>query len=716
MFDTAPAPEEARPTRRASERSLARQPIPRRLERLRLQLRRMERLLREYGGEDAVLFAPLLAALVRDPSYSREQALQLEAHARDAALRWPLRRLAALLLETALARVTDRKERRFWTARFRMIDKAELAREGYNNRESVETQLWRRLSRFARIHRLPLAGRVHDRPLRDFLHAAGRECRLTFARYLFTVEETIERMERFVRRSAGRPDPGRHGQFHGESKRAIENLPRLERAIAEHLGRDSVIRWAAYSTPSNLNSLVEFPLGTVVMTVKPPGSSHEFEIKRAGRPNQLPLDVVWARGNYIVPSSHHLDGGAMLQLLTFEAENSAFFSRVFREVHGFDASMSRTLYLSTIYTIPTADGGTADVLDYFTARRVFGQWYDDMRWNMRHVVKTLADYLKEPLAKHPSELALTVDFLGRVKPAQAIQLGTTSYRLDRLEKYLLRKGPDRYFREGLKVEHDGDADRRFADELLDELLGAYEPPRTPWRSHEQYIAAAYRVPANRSRANRNYVSVMEQFGRFWGTLLAIRGHTLGESFVARNAGLRMVWCDGEWQPRIVFMDHDSLSFGSVATNTFRPKNSVNNAAKDAKYVLGGVFNGRNKVRGAHSYLKSIYRVGPGTARRGVTAFRVALKDAYRATHQAMRTNPELNRMFRAPFIEKLTHWDELVSSYLQIPKLRSAREAWKAASRELLAGRGYNPEIAEEHVFTVTRQAKFLRRMGYLFR
>jgi hypothetical protein len=579
----------------------------------------------------------------------------------------------------------------------------------------VETQLWRRLGRLARIHRLPLAGHRHDRPLRDYLQAANRECRLTFARYLFTVEETLERMERFVRRSAGRPDPGRHGQFHGEAKHAIENLPRLERAIAEHLGRDAVIRWAAYGTPSQLNSFVEFPIGTVVMTVKPPGSSHELEIKRAGRPNALPLDVVWARENYIVPSPHHLDGGAMLQLLTFEAENAAFFSRVFREVHGFDASMSRTLYLATIYSVPTPDGGTADVLDYFTARRVFGEWYDDMRWNMRHVVKTLADYQKEPLPKHPNDLALTIDFLGRVKPAQAIQLGTTSYRLDRVEKYLLRKGPERYFREGLKTEHDADADRRFADELLDEILGIYEPPRVTWRSHEQYVAAAFAVPANRSRANRNYVSVMEQLGRFWGTLLAIRGHTLGESFVARNAGLRTVWCDGEWQPRLVLMDHDSLSFGSVATNTYHPKNSVNNAAKDAKYVLGGVFNGRNKVRGAHSYLKSIFRVGPGTHRRGVKAFRDALKAAYHATHAAMRTNPDLNRMFRGPFIEKLTDWDECVASYLRIPQTRPARDAWKAATRELLLGRGYHPDIAEEHVFTVTRQAKFLRRMGYLF-
>ncbi|HKO57956.1 MAG TPA: hypothetical protein VJ276_18965 [Thermoanaerobaculia bacterium] len=699
----APAPREARRSRRALPPSAARQSP------------RMERLLRGYGGDDAVLFAPALKVLVDTPSYSRELALRLEVQARDGALRWPLRRIAALMLETALSRIDERAEQRFWIARFGMIDAAELAREGYNDREPLETQVWRRLSRFTRIHRLPIAGRATNRPLRDFLHAAGGECRLTFARYLFTIEEIIERMERFVRRSTGRPDPGRHGRFAAESKRALQGLPRLERAIAEHLARESVIRWAAYGTPSSINSLVELPIGTVVMTVKPPGSSHEIEIKRSGRPNGLPLDVVWARGQYIVPSSHHLDGGAMLQLLTFEAENSSFFSRVFREVHGFDASMARTLYISTIYGIPTPDGGEADVLDYFTARRVFGEWYDEMRWNLRHVVKTLADYQQEPPPTDPTDLALTVDFLGRVKPAQAIQLGTTSFRLDRIERYLMRNGADSYFREGLHTEHDADADRRFADELLDEILGTYEPPRVPWRSHKQYIEAAFLVPANRARANHNYVSAMEQLGRFWGTLLAIRGHTLGESFVARNSGLRAVWQDGEWQVRMVFMDHDSLSFASVGTNVYRPKTSVNNAAKDAKYVLGGVFNGRNKVRGAHSYLKSIYRVGPGVARRGVTAFRTALKSAYHATHEAMRTKPELTRMFRRPFIEKLHDWDDLVRSYLQTPKSRPARDVWNATSRALLLSRGYRADIADEHVFTVTRQAKFLRRMAYLF-
>src|SRR5206468_709394 len=212
----------------------------------------------------------------------------------------------------------------------------------------------------------------------------------------------------------------------------------------EHFGRDGTIRWAAPGTPRTINSLVEQPIRTVVLTVKPPGSSHEIEIKRAGRAREMPLDIVWIRNDWVVPSSHHLDGGSMHQLLTFEAENSAFLASVFREVHGVDAPMSRTLYLARVHGVPTPNG-EVDVLDYFTKRGIFGDRFDDMRWHMRGAVKTLTDYAHEQHQQHPNALSLTVNFLGRVKPAQAIQLGTTSFRLDVVERYLQRRGTERYF-------------------------------------------------------------------------------------------------------------------------------------------------------------------------------------------------------------------------------------------------------------------------------
>jgi hypothetical protein len=675
---------------------------------------RLERLLREGAGEDAVRLAQPLAALLANTSWADAAVLETHAVARDRAVPWPTRRVAALMLETWLARTaeSDAAWQRFWLQLLGLSEHpaAELQREGYDPRQPFFPQLFRRVRRFARVHRLADSAKRSDRALHDYLRAARRDCRLTLARYLFSADEVIGRIEHDLRRSTGQRDPAKRGQFLPEAQRAIESLPSLERTIVEHLGRDAVIRWAAPSTSGAINSLVEQPAGTVVVTIKPPGSSHEIEIKRAGRTRELPLDVVWARDNYILPSSHHLDGGSMHHLLAYEAENSAFFSRVFREVHGTDAAMSRTLFLATIFAVATP-GGEADLLDYFTSRRVYGPRFDSMRSHLRHVVKTLADHAGDDPEIPVNDLAVTVDFIGRVKPAQAIQIGTTSFRLDRLARYLSAGGADRYFR---RKEHDPDEARAFADELLDEILCEYEPPQVPWRSHEQYVTAAFEMPANRVRANRRYVAAMEQIGRFWGTLLALRGHSEGESFVGRNAGLRSVWCDGEWQIRVVFMDHDSLSFSSLGVNTYRPHNSVRNAAKDGKHILGGRY-GKVRVRGELSFLREIYRAGPGLERRGVAAFRAAMKSAYDRTHDAIRTNPELTRLFRAPFVERIRDWDDLVTSYLRTPRSRAARNSWKSQSRSLLVQRGYRDDVADEHVATVTRQARFLRRIAFLF-
>ncbi len=678
---------------------------------------RVEWLLREEIGDAAGVLAGPLSSLLATRVYARGPALETEAIARDRATSWPARRVAALILETLLSRIEESAtaERRFWLDRLGVpSDPAELAREGYGQGEPLESQVWRRLRRCGRIHRLTVAARASDRAFRDFLRAARNECRLTFGRYLWTAEEVIARIEHDVRRSTGWRDIRHYGRFRDEAARALERLPSMERAIAEHLGRDAVIRWTAMSTTGAINSLLEQPVHTVVLTIKPPGSCQEIEIKRAGLVRRLPLAVVWARDNYILPSSHHLDGGAMHHLLAYEAENAAFFSHVFRAVHGFDAAMARTLYLALIYTISTADG-EADLVDYFTDPRVFGPDYEAMRWNMAHVVRTLAGYQEEAYEEPVNDVALTGDFIGRVKPAQSVQLGTTAFRLDRLDQYLSPSGPDHYFRRGLRTDRDADDERRFADQILDEILGQYEPPRVRWRSYTHYLAAAFRVPANRKRANENYLAVHEQLGCFWGTLLAIRGHTQGESFVGRNAGLRSVWKDGRWQVEISFMDHDSLSFASLGRDTYRPRDSVNNASKDGKHIFGGYYGKDYRVRGELQFLRRIYRVGSVVERRGVAAFRAATKRAYDRTHQAIRTNPELTRLFQQPFVEKLRDWDELVSSYLKTPRSRPARKAWKAAHHARLTARGYSREIADEHVETVTRYARFLRRIAFLF-
>lgn len=645
-----------------------------------------------------------LDPFLTDEAYTRERALELEAVARDREADWPTRRLAVLLLESALVRVRDRSERRFWVARFGMTDPAELRREGYGGRRPIETQLWERLDR---VHRLLADGRIDE-----YVAAAEQECRLTLARYLFGVDEIIARIESELRRSEGIPDPHGYGQFRAETARAIDALPAMERAIVRHLAQGSVMRWVAPWTPKAIDALVAQPIGTVVVVIRPPGSTEEIEIKRAGRPNPLPLDARWKRNGKVVSYAHHLDGGSSLNSIAYEAEHGAFFSRVFREVHGFDASMSRSLTVARADTLPTPDG-EADLQEYFNTASLWGERYFEMRWHLYHAARVLAQHAGEPL-RPGDDGDLTREFIRRTKPAQAIQAGTTSLRLDRLHRYLGPGGARAYFDDGLGVAHDADDDRRFADRLLDEVLGVYEPPRGAWRSYGQYVESALRVPANRDRADRVYGSLLEQIGRFWGTLFAVRGHSRGESFVERNTGLRSVWRDGEWQVRIVFMDHDSLGCGLNDRALFRPRIPLLNAMMDADHIFGGIHTKVSRERGEVGCLRELYRVSPAVHRHALAALHTAIKSAYDRTHEAIRTKPELATLFPDAVVPRLRDWDDVVAHYLGA-KTPVARERRLAEVRTMLVARGYDAPAIDEYLAVLRDEGWFLRRLAFLY-
>lgn len=643
---------------------------------------RVESLVRAFAG-DHPSFLALFEQFLTLHEYDRAVALECARMARTSAT-WNVRRAATLMLETLLLREHD--DHAFWSQQLNVDINALLPR----------------MARNARVQRID-----------DFLHLATKDCRLTLARYLWGAKEVIARVESQMRRSRGlrsHPDYG-HTFVRKETEHALANAEPLERALLEHLSRDATIRWVSDDTSDDINSLVEHPLGTVVTVIKPPGSDREIEIKRTGVRGPLPFDAIYERGGWIVPASHHLHGGAMEHLLAIETSQSSILSRLYRHVHGHDAPMSRTLSLATIFTIPSP-AGEVDLLDYFTDRRVFGQRYERMRSHMARVNVEMAKQTKSPRIEQVNELSTTLEFLGLMKPAQAVQFGTTSFRLERLGAYLSPNGAERYFRtdrhENRRIDYTNDDARRFADELLDEILCVYEPPGVPFRSYRKYLDAAFAVPANRRRATRNYLSVMTQIGKFWGTMLAPRGHSTGESFVARNCGLRSVFEDGEWKIHIIFMDHDSLTFASRYEHTYNPRYSVRNAAKDAKFILGGYFD-KNYVRGELDFLREIYRVSPSLELRGRAAMRAAMRDAYRKTHKAMRENPAVRELFRPRFIRRLADWDDIVRRYL------GGKKTWKRDAERLLVKRGYGRALREQYLDTVVRQRHFLRKVSFLF-
>ncbi len=157
--------------------------------------------------------------------------------------------------------------------------------------------------------------------MRDFISLSRYECKISVARYLFTPEEVVERIIGQLRTSKGVPDLDRAQPSHisDDVAHTLELLPRYEAEILRRLSSAPIIYWVAEATSSEINSLVEYPLTTVVLVVKPPGSALEFEIKRAGRRRGPALGVVYERNGSIVPPPHRLDGGSMLSFLRHEA-------------------------------------------------------------------------------------------------------------------------------------------------------------------------------------------------------------------------------------------------------------------------------------------------------------------------------------------------------------------------------------------------------------
>lgn len=263
--------------------------------------------------------------------------------------------------------------------------------------------------------------------------------------------------------------------------------------------------------------------------------------------------------------------------------------------------------------------------------------------------------------------------------------------------YLSAEGPGAYFQKGLGVPHGRAEAKRLADEVLDEVLGVYTPPAAPYRDHDRYVAAALAEPANRVRADQVFRALAAETGRVWGTLLGVRGHTRGESFVERNVGLRSRWHGGGWSVEILFMDHDDLHTGGKA---FRPRHALPLMALDERYI-----------QRAMACLEKIYRVSAETGLEGWEALRGEAARAYRATREAVRSRAEVRELFSPVFVERLGDWDTAVRLFLAVP----GSPEWRGPVRAFLVSRGYDEESVQEHLEVLERFAAFHRTTSFLY-
>jgi hypothetical protein len=673
-------------------------------------------------------FSDLFNVFLQCPAYDRGLLLKLLAVAQgNSGDSWEVRRLAILMLEHQVLKIPaeDLEEFDFLLTQLKLKPhtgpplqvKDSVLKEGFSTTDlpGFTLELRTKLKRFNRVHNQINGSKTTARAVTDFIALSQRECQLSLARYIFTPDEVVDRILKQVSVSNGLVDLdiSEPASIEEEDEHSLARMPFYEARILERLRQTHHIYWVSDSTGSELNSLVEYPLTTVVIVVKPPGSCLEFEIKRAGRRGRYPLGVVHSRDGEMVPPSHRLDGGSTQWLLRYESRSVSRLAGLYRMVHGTEAPFPTFHSRSSVYNVPVA-GNEENILDYFTKPTVFGPAFREMRVAMKEVTASFDDEGRSQSFEIPGDVGLTIQFLGHASPTQGLMSGTSSFRLDRLAAYLSDDGAQTYFSGGLKAIHSSQDDQRLADEVLDEVLCIYRPPAVRYRNYRQYLNAAFKISENRAQADQNFSRAMQQIGKFWGTLLALRGNTNGESFVPRNVGLRSVWDQGQWRLKVIFMDHDNLNLTGPTVENFQSLGAHAGTALDEIYIWG-IYDGIRHTVGAVDCLETIYRTARDTSQHGKELFRTAMSQAYRKTLSELERNPLLRERFHPSFVERIRDWDVIASSYLQINGKPRGLEIWKEETTKTFVERGYDKNLVLEHLITTERYGKFLQRYSFLY-
>jgi hypothetical protein len=669
----------------------------------------------------------LFSEFFENQSYSADFAGRLIDTAKRSDHGWGVRRLATLMLEHQLLRIPAADIDGHDALLVRLGVKpspgpnvemnASVLKEGYTSRDlhCFVPEVRKRLDRLSAAHARMTGRNTSETELVDFIHRSKRDCKLVLTRYLFKPEEVVARILDRVRTTRGAPDiePGNPAYIPEEVDRTLNSLPYYEARIIHGLIREPLIYWVSTSAISEINSLVEYPLTTVVLVVKLPGSDLEVEFKRAGHRGRNPLSAIFRRGGVEVPAPHRLDGGSMRWMLRHEERCSSLLATLYRLIHSEEPPMSRIINRTIVHGIPGEDS-EFNILDYYSRPGVFGPGFDTMREAMRQCVRDYNGSDKPTALDRAGNLGLTVQYINNVVPGQAVLVGSSSFRLCRIATYLSEEGPDVYFSQGMKVDYTLEDAKRFADELLEEILGVYCPPGRKCESYVEYLDAAFLVPENRRRADQVYVSLLGQIGKFWGTLFGLRGYSWGESFVPRNVGLKSHWSKGEWRVRIIFMDHDNLHLIQKEQTHFDPDGAFPGICTDALYVGGDLVEARAGTSEFH-FLRRLYRPDRSVRRRGKVAFRQAIKRAYVRTQDRIAGDPAFHRYFNKLFIERIKDWDWVAKRFLAAAGNSSAVSQWKEETTKKLAEKGYTNNMVKSYLRAPDEHADFIKKLSFLY-
>jgi hypothetical protein len=656
-------------------------------------------------------------------TYQHAFCLKLFELGKNPTVSWDVRRLATLMAENQILQLQPGQLQEFDALFSELRLKqpgwhnpiaSSVLKEGYSTTEPGRfvVEFLRRLARTERVQQNIRGRRTTNKAVHEFIEYSRRDCRLTLARYLFTPDDVMREVLRHLTVTDGvrDVDVSQPRYIDAEIKHNFSMLPDYEAEILQRLCAAAKVYWVADRTSSAINSLVEYPLSTVVVVIKPPGSFVEFELKRAGRKGGNPLSVVFKRNGRNVPTSHRLDGGSMQWLLRYEARSGSKMSSIFRLVHRVDAPLPGYMGRSTVFSIPARNGGTpAPAFRYFTEPHVFGEGrFREMRAALREAVKVFERDEGENLPAVGGEMGMTAEFLSHVAPAQAILSGTSSFRIDKVATYLSSEGAEKYFKVFQEVDYSADDARRFADELLDEVLGVYVPPAVGFKSYGRYVDAALAVPANRERANQIFLSLVRQIAEFWGTVMGIRGQSRGESFVGRNVGIRSVWVEGQWRVKLIFMDHDALTLPDPEIGHFFAQNALPGMLLDERHIWGKA-NPALFPTSLVGYLLSIYRIDRRLEAEAQCVAETELRAAYKKTQQTVLNDRKLRAFVSDVFVSRLLDWDQFVSGYLH------SERGWETRMKRIFKEKDYESDAFAYYKEACEKYRGFLERNAFLY-
>jgi hypothetical protein len=178
--------------------------------------------------------------------------------------------------------------------------------------------------------------------------------------------------------------------------------------------------------------------------------------------------------------------------------------------------------------------------------------------------------------------------------------------------------------------------------------------------------------------------------------------------------LKSVWDAGQWQVKIIFMDHDALVIPGPHDKNFLAQNALPEMALDERYIWGGT-NAAQFATSEVGYLRNIYRISEDLGKKGQALASQNLRKAYKKTQRALSTNPKLRALFNEQFVRRLPDWDTFVSGYLQLNGDESAASRWKKEMTKTLAAKGYRADSFENFEKAIDKNREFLERYRRLF-